>query len=208
MGALDDVGVVLDQQDAVARVDEAAEHVGPSRDRPLAGPPGRSHQLVVQGDDAEGAGRSVAQRGCRPVELCVADPSGLVPPRPNRVQPDDVQRVRGVDRLRRLPEALEVVPRRREPTRRKERNVVVSRYDEHGRAEPAEELRDRVVLRREAAVGEVAARHDEGRIDTLDQFGDGVLESGIMQCAPRADVEIGHVEDARRHRRSRLQCPR
>jgi hypothetical protein len=67
-----------------------------------------------------------------------------------------------------------------------------------------EKTRGGLVLPARTAVREVAARDHKGRFDTADEFCErrgGVLERGI----PRAEMEIGHVEDACRHRRSRLQ---
>src|SRR5437016_4069804 len=52
-----------------AVVDEPRQHVRAARDRLLARPPGRSHELVVQGDDAQRPRLPGAQAVRRLLEL-------------------------------------------------------------------------------------------------------------------------------------------
>jgi hypothetical protein len=73
---------------------------------------------------------------------------------------------------------------------------VVSRYDNERWPERAQEARRRLVLLAPAAVGEVARRQDEGRVDAVDQLRDRSLELGLMECLPRSDMQVRDVEDA------------
>jgi hypothetical protein len=93
----------------------------------------------------------------------------------------------------------------REPSRGKKRDVVVARNDEERSGEAAQIGGRRLVLDPPAAVRQVAAAHDECGIDTRYELRDRSLEPRFVEAVPRAEVEVGHVEDARRHRRSRLQ---
>ena len=53
------------------------------------------------------------------------------------------------------------------------------------------------MLARAPAVGEVAARDHELRFDAADELADRLLERRIVEAAPRAEMEVRHVEDAR-----------
>jgi hypothetical protein len=57
------------------------------------------------------------------------------------------------------------------------------------------------VLHPAAAVGQVAACDDQGRLQTADEGSQGRLDVGALV---RADVQIGDVENARWHGRSSL----
>src|SRR5215204_7233628 len=52
-----------------ARIDEAAEDRASVRDRPLRGAPGRSEQMMVQGDDLEGVGGSLGEAAADLLDL-------------------------------------------------------------------------------------------------------------------------------------------
>ena len=106
------VDVAADDQ-LRAGVDEPREHVVAARDGLLARAPRRADHLVVQR----------RPRGARPARACrsllvgtlelrVADAARLVPPRPHRVDADDVRVGAGERRLGRLPLALELAPGR------------------------------------------------------------------------------------------------
>ena len=46
-------------------------------------------------------------------------------------------------------------------------------------------------------MGQVAARdHELGR-DPLDELADRLLERRVVEAVPRAEMEVGHVKDAR-----------
>ena len=45
-------------------------------------------------------------------------------------------------------------------------------------------------------MGEIAARDDERRLDLLDELAERPLERRIVEPVPRAEMEVGHVEDA------------
>ena len=170
----------------------------------LPRPPRRADHLVVQRDDAQ----RVRRAACRSfvvarVELPLADPAGLVPPRPHRVEPDDVRAL-----ARRTPARSSPTAARTRPT------VVVKRAGNvygmswlpgiasTGDAEPPQECRRPLVLVAAAAVGQVAARDHEFGTDTLDQR--ARAPRSRHRVVPRAEVEIGDVQDASGHRRSRL----
>jgi hypothetical protein len=78
---------------------------------------------------------------------------------------------------------------------------VISGDGEHGERERAEESRRALVLIAPPAVRQVARRDDELGPHTLDQGGERALDVGILA---RAEVQVRHVEDSRRHGRSRL----
>ena len=113
-------------------VDEALQDVRAARDRPLARPPRSTDQLVVEHHDPERAGVAFAKARRDATELGVADAARLVPPRSDRVDPDDVERLRGVDGFGRVPLVLEALPRSREAGREAVRDVVVARHRQHG----------------------------------------------------------------------------
>ena len=56
-----------------------------------------------------------------------------------------------------------------------------------------------------AAVGEIACHDHERRVETFDQRRKSDPEEGILLPSMGAQVEVGNVEDACRHRRRRLQ---
>ena len=74
---------------------------------------------------------------------------------------------------------------------------MVSGHDEEWRPERVEVARGRLVLCGAPVVGEVAARHHEPRFDAADELADRLLERRIVEAAPRAEMEVRHVEDAR-----------
>ena len=78
---------------------------------------------------------------------------------------------------------------------------MVARDDEQRRPERAQQLRRGLVLLRRAAVGEVAARDHELRLEPLDERSRAPIP---QSTAFGADVQIRDVQDACKHRRSRL----
>ena len=154
------VGVPRDHE-LRARIDERAEHAVAPGDRPLARPPRRSSELVVQRDDAQRAGRCGGELRHRPLELAVADGAGLVAPRPHGVDADEADAVGDVHRAGRLPEPLELRPRPREPGREGVRDVVIARNGNDGNAQVTEKRGRPFVLVAASAVGEIAAGDDQ-----------------------------------------------
>ena len=197
-GALVDVAA---EDQLRARVDEAREDVVAPGHRALARAPRGADQLVVQHDDAERAVGGVAQPRLGAFELAIVDAAGLVPPRPHRVDADDVQVLRLVRRLDRLPAGLELAPRRREARRESVRDVVVAGHGEDVSAEAVQEPGGSLVLVASTSMCEVAARHDQTGRRPFDQRAHRVLEDRIVS---RSDVQVRDVKDARGHRRSRL----
>ena len=165
-GALVDVA----RQDQVgAGLDEPGEDAVPIRHRLLPRPPGRSEQMVVEGDDPVRSRRDPRERLRRLLHLGVAEPSRLVPPRPHRVEPGDDDALRAVDGLRRLPESLELVPGLGEAFREGVRDVVIPRDRHQRQPESPEEVGCALVLAAQPTVGEIAARDHEFRPRLLDQ---------------------------------------
>src|SRR5262245_47832992 len=74
-----------------ARVDEGRQYVQPPGDGPLPRAPRGSGQMMVEHDGAQRARLGFGEQPRRPCELLRADASGLVTPRPDRVQADDVE---------------------------------------------------------------------------------------------------------------------
>ena len=66
-----------------------------------------------------------------------------------------------------------------------------------GRAERPQVACRGLVLGRTPTVGEVAARDDDIGRNPLDELADSPLERRVVEAVPRAEMEVGHVEDAR-----------
>src|SRR5438093_82231 len=96
--------------------------------------------MVVQHDDAEGARRSVQKSFLRARELRAPDSARLVPPGPDRIEPDHVEGRRRIGRLCRLPLSLEGMERTREAPRKGMGDVVIAWNRQHGPAEEREAL--------------------------------------------------------------------
>ena len=74
---------------------------------------------------------------------------------------------------------------------------MISRDHEERRLEALQVPRRHLVLGGPAMVGEVAAHDHELRLDSADQGANALLEGGIVEAAPRPEMEVGNVEDAR-----------
>ena len=182
-------------------VDQAREHMVASCHRLLPRAPRSADQLVVKGDDAKRAALGAREALSGAHELCIADASGLVPPRPYRVHADDMDGIGRVERLGRLPDPFELAPRLGEARRERVRDVVIPRNRHHRRAEPTEEGGRAIVLGGLPPVRQIAGRNDQLRLQALQQVGERMLDDGAV-AGP--DMQIRKVEDARNHRRSRL----
>ncbi len=68
-----------------------------------------------------------------------------------------------------------------------------------------QEGRSGLVLFRATEVRQVAGRDHELRVDVLHEGANRSSGREIVASAARANMEVGHVEDARSHRRRRLQ---
>jgi hypothetical protein len=91
---------------------------------------------------------------------------------------------------------LELDPRRREAPAERVGDVVVPRDGEHGRAEPVQEAGCGFMLLAPAAMGEVAARDYEVGIEASDELAEGRVGGRLAKRIPRAEMQVGHVEDA------------
>ncbi len=78
---------------------------------------------------------------------------------------------------------------------------MVPRHREHRRPERAKELGGALELFAAAAMREITRRDDELRLDPLDEPRETRLDFRLLV---RADVEIGNVEEACGHSRTRL----
>ena len=186
-----------------AGVDERREHVVAARDRLLPRAPRRADHLVVERDDAQRARRRLARAARRrALELRVADAARLVAPRPDRVEADDVRPRRRVDGLGRLPLPLELAPGAREARREGVRDVVVPGHREHGGAEA------RGGSRRRARAGRAgrgaSGRRSRSRAPASTRSTRRAERPLQDRVVPGAEMEVGDVEDASNHRRSRL----
>ena len=72
---------------------------------------------------------------------------------------------------------------------------------EHGRRQAAQQRRDTLMLVAPPAVREVARRDHEIGPNALDESTQGALDEGLLA---RSDVDVGDVDQARRHSRGRL----
>ena len=177
------------------------QHAAAARERPLARPPRCVRELMVEADDAQGARRRAGEAPGGSLDSACLQAARLVPPRPHGVDADHVQPVGRVQRLRRLPLALELLPRTREPRRRQQRDVVVARNGQHGRRQAAQQRRDMLVLIASPAVREIPRRDDEIGLNAVDERVQGALDKGLV-AGP--DMDVGDVNQARRHSRGRL----
>ena len=187
-----------------ARVDERAEDVAASRHGPLARPPRRTGQVMVQADDAERArlglaepprGASSAAASARPTGAATGGPSSA---RRRAARPTE-------RRARSSPTCLELAPGLREARRKRMRDVVVAGHGEHGRPEAAEEGRGALVLPGAAAVREVARDDDQRRAEPPDELAQRRLDRPLLVPA---DVQVGDVNQLRGHDRSTLYTHR
>jgi hypothetical protein len=156
---------------------------------------------MVEADDPERARGSSGEASRRRCHGGRSQASGLVPPRPHGVDADHVQPVRRVDGLRRLPLPKELLPGPGEAGGWQERDVVVARHGQDGRRQGAEQRGHSLVLVTPAAVGEVARGDDEIGSDPLHERSQRSFQSGLLAGA---DMDVGDVDQAPRHSRSRL----
>jgi hypothetical protein len=192
---------VTAQDELGTRPDKRVEDVPPTRERTfVGGAPRRVREMVVEDDDAGCSRFGLLEPSASALELRCIDGTALVVERPRGVHPDDVEPRDGGDGLGRLPDSLELGPRTHE-ARRCVRQVVIPRYREHRRPEPAEELRRLFELASSAAMREIARRDDELGADLLDELPECRRHLEVFM---RAHVEVGHVEEACRHNRTRL----
>ena len=138
---------------------------------------------MVEGDHPQrGLGRLCEELG-GPAHLFAADAARLVPPRAHRVQADDEQLLRAVDRLGRLPLALELAERSSKTGREGVGDVVVPWDHEQWWAEAAEEGGGAFVLPTSAAVGEVARDGDQLGRNPLDQRFQAALDLRFLDAS-------------------------
>jgi hypothetical protein len=177
------------------------QEVPTARNRPLVRrAPGRVREMLVQDRDAQRAFFCPVERSPRTLQLLRPDGSALVPERAGGVQPDDMEPGQGGDGLGRLPDVLELRPGPEEPPWRV-REVVVSGHGKDRRPEPAEESRRALELPAASAMGEIARRDDELRLVPLDE---PRKRRRHVEVLVRPDVEVGYVEEACCHGRTRL----
>ena len=105
------------------------------------------------------------------------------------------------DRVGRAEDGLEPLPRARHPRGQRVRDVVVARDGERRRREPVEQRLRLLELRAAAAVREVAARDHELGPKLVTECHERVVERGRRV---RAAVQVGDVDRARGHGRTRL----
>ncbi len=203
LAALGDAGLVdvAGEDELGAGRSELLEHAGAVGERPLARPPRRVGELMVEADDAQRARGRQGEMLARALQSICPQATRLVPPRPDGVDADHVQPVGGAHRLRRLPVPLELLPRAREPRGREQGNVVVAGNGEHRGREAAEQGRYPLELVASPAVREVARGDHEIGLNTLHESPQGALDEGLLA---RSDVDVGDVDQARWHSRGRL----
>ena len=192
------VDVAADDQ-LGAGVDELREHVVPPRDRLLPRAPRCADHLVVEHDDAQRARRCRVEAS--PSRASAA--SSLTPPdwwrhgrtelRPTTCAPSATSSGSVVCHCR-----SNSAPGLREPGREGVRDVVVPRDGEHREAEaPSGTRAARSCCSPAPAVGQIAARDHEAGRDPLDQARERLLQHRVVS---RAEMEVGHVQDASNHR--------
>jgi hypothetical protein len=192
---------VTGENELGAGLRELLENATAARERALARSPRRVRELVVEADDAKRAGRRPAEKVAAAPDRTRPQAARLVSPWSHRVHPDHVQPIGRVHRLRRLPLPLELLPRPREARRRQQRDVVIARNRQHGCRQVAEHRRHPLVLITPPAVREVTCGDHEIGLNAVDEGPQGALEEGLLAGS---DVNVGDVDQARRHSRGRL----
>ena len=165
------------------------------------GPPGSACEVVVADDDPQRAGRGIGQdRPDRRQPLRV-EPAALMTPRAARVEPAD-DGVRGAEnRVGGAEDGLEGLPRARDACGEGVGDVVVPGHGERRHLQPVEQRLGLLELRRPAAVREIAARDHELGLQLVTERHERVVELG---CLVRAAMEVGDVDRAGGHGRTRL----
>jgi hypothetical protein len=151
---------------------------------------------VVEHDDPERFRLRCAEPGDRSLEIASTYSPSLVAPGGHRAQPHYLEAGTGVDGIH-APVTLECPESAQHPGRGQHRDVVIPWDDQERRPEGAQVRRRRLVLAWATAMREVSARNDEVRRDTLDKLADRLLERRVVEAVPRAEMQVGHVEDAR-----------
>ncbi len=177
-------------------VDERGQDMRSPRDRLLSRPPGRADHLVMHGDHAQRARRSLGEELRGALELLLADSARLVSPGAHRVEPDHVQGLRAEDGLGGLPVALELVKRARESGRERVRDVVIAGDRQHGETQRAQERRGGGMLLRPATMCEIAARDHELGLEPFDELLERALDRRSLL---RPHMEVRNVEHTRGH---------
>ena len=157
--------------------------------------------MVVQGDDTQRIGRAFLKALRAERQAVVVDRTSLLAPRPDRVEPDDDDVIRDVERFRRAEDALPLVEGARESRREGVRNVMVPGHDEEGQLERAQELRGDLELGAPPAVRHVPRGHEELGLEIGDESAQRLER---LPCLRMAHVQVGEVEKASGHRRGRL----
>ena len=163
--------------------------------------PRRPGEVMVADDDAERACRCSGERVACTLQALGPQPAALVPPGTGRVEPADDGALAAEDRIGRPEDGLEDLPGPRRARDRGVRNVVVARDRERRRGEAVEERLRLLELRAAAAIAEVAACDHELGPELVTECHESVVERGIGMRAP---VQVGDVDRARGHRRTRL----
>ena len=179
-----------------------AEDGATAPERTLArSPPRRCRQMMVESHHAQRARRRIAQVGGCSFEVGLSERPALLAPRANRAQADDDELVRGVNRVDRSEHTLPLGEGPREAGGDRVRDVVVTRDREKRDVNALEERTRPFELGAAPAVREVSRGEEERRLQPHCEL----PERGIrLVRLASADVQVGHVENARGHRRGRL----
>jgi hypothetical protein len=151
---------------------------------------------VVEYDDPKGSGLHGFDPGGRSLEIAASNSSSLIAPGSHRAQPHHLEARSGVDRIH-APVALERLEWMQHPCRGQHRDVVIPRDDQERWPEGPQVGSCRLVLVPPTAMREVAARDDEIRRDARHELADRPFERWVVEAIPRAEMHVGHVEDAR-----------
>ena len=159
----------------------------------------------MERDDPVRAVRAPREELRRALHLLVAQAARLVPPRPHRVEADDDERLRAVDRLGRLPQPLELVPGPGEAPREA---CTGCRGCPGSRAAAARGCAGRRPRARAGRAGRGGSRSplaitSSGSRSSISRPS-ASIDSGLS-LPP--EMEVGEVEDACRHSRLRLYSP-
>ncbi len=198
-GALVDMAA---EHELGTRGGEAVEGDVPVLERELArGAPRGTREVVMADDDPQRPGRRVAEHGRRELESASVEAAALVAPGADGVEPADDGAGGPQGRVGRPDHSLEPLPRSREPRRECVRDVVIAGHRENGNRETVEERPGLLELTDPPAVRQIAAGDDELGLELPTELDERIVE---RRCLTGAAMEVGDVDCAGGHRRTRL----
>ena len=167
----------------------------------MSGTPRRCSEMMMKRRRPQRPSLGAFQLGYEALELGRFESAALLTPRPDRVQPNDSEPTRDVDRLRRSEDTIPLFAGPGEARREDVRNIMVPRNGEEWQTEAFEQLADPFELRPATAVREVARDDEDLGIQPGKQRTQG-REWLRLRATP--EVEIRDVKNPSGHGRGTI----